>query len=616
MELSPNCTGEGVTSQRGGRTSPASAGSNVQLVPTKPGELLSQSAQYDSSEQGGEDLMMFSISPLVAQNARKTAGKEFSPKPAVKSDSSVPDLMAFSNSPMQAQIRRSIHPPPHEPSSALPISNTSGLMSHSHLNPTREMSPSTEATGGKFLRTSQPNDLTTSQWVNQFGTQPPQPQTRATQPPQPQTRATQPPQPQTRATQPPHPGNQDMLAEDLITFSISPINFSKATAKYGDEGVNEDRSSISKLQNLKTYGSAPSSEPVQLVSSHASPMKYAPLSHLTKFGQSDPQLSKPTGLQSMQSQPHAQQLAVFSSTGRHPHFGTPTSGQFPSHAATTSADQGGNKQNTRPYGMWEKFESNAPSPAITRIPQSSGKEGQTLEFQHPRPDLRLSTPPPPLPSLSQPQQSNVISQPQVHTPHSHTTLTQLGSAQKSRSLPNDGRRQGSHHVMSYAAGATSAPLVATRYNHQPQSYPSSSSGKRESSELPAGLTNRDITVPSPVGANTLNERSRNVHRPVGMQSSSNQSRLSPHSDPTYASVDECPGDNLRGLEMQETRQDGHKPPPVSISEKNATTTGMQVAWLIRYTESISKKGCTLPWSALLCQTRPWINHIVWYTLPY
>ena len=136
-----------------------------------------------------------------------------------------------------------------------------------------------------------------------------------------------------------------MLAEDLITFSISPTNFSKTRVKYG-EGVNEDRSSISKLQNLKTYGSAPSSEPVQLVSSHASPMKYAPLSHLTKSGQSDPQLSKPIGLQSMQSQPHAQQLAAFSSTGRHPHFGTPMSGQFPSHGATTSADQSGTKQNT------------------------------------------------------------------------------------------------------------------------------------------------------------------------------------------------------------------------------------------------------------------------------
>ena len=553
LALSPNCTGEGIISQRGGRTSPASAGSNVQLVPTKLGELLGQSAQYGSSAQGGEDLMMFSISPQVAQNARKTAGKDVPPKPAAKSDSSVPDLMAFSNSPMQTQIRRSIHPPPHEPSSALPISNTSGLTSQSHLNPTREMSPSTEATGGKFLTSSQPNDLTSSEWVNQF--------------------VAQPQQPQTRGTQPPHPGNQDMLAEDLITFSISPINFSKATAKYGD-GVNEDRSSISKLQNLKTYGSAPSSEPVQLVSSHASPMKYAPLSHLTKSGQSDPQLSKPTGLQLMQSQPHAQQLAAFSSTGRHPHFGTPMSGQFPSHAATTNAARGGTKQNTQPYGMWEKFESNTPSPAITRTPQSSGKEGQALEFQRPRPDLRHSTPPPPLPSLSQPQQSNVISQPQVHTPHSHTTLTQLGSAQKSRSLPRDGRRQGSPHVTSYAAGATSAPLVATRYNHQPQPYSSSSSGKRESSAPPAGLTNRDNAVPSPVGAGTLNERSHNVHRPVGMQSSSNQSRLSPHSDPTYTRVDECPGDNLRGLEMPETRQGGHKPPPVSISEKNATTTGM------------------------------------------
>ena len=551
LELSPNCTGEGVTSQRGGRTSPASAGSNVQLVPTKLDELPGQSTQYGSSAQGGEDLMMFSISPLVAQNARKTAGKDVPPKPAAKSDSSVPDLMAFNSSPVQTQIRRSIHPPPHEPSSALPISNTSGLTSQSHLNPTREMSPNTEATGGKFLRSSQPNDLTTSQWVNQFGTQPQQPHTRG--------------------TQPPHPGNQGMLAEDLITFSISPINFSKATAKYGD-GVNEDRSSISKLQNL--YRSAPSSEPVQLVSSHVSAMKYAPLSHLTKSGQSDSQPSKPIGLQSMQSQPHAQQLAAFSSTGRHPHFGTPMSGQFPSHGATTSADRSGTKQNTQPYGMWEKFESNTPSPAITRTPQSSGKEGQSLEFQRPRPDLRLSTPPPPLPSSSQPQQSNVVSQPQVHTPHSHTTLTQLGSAQKSRSLPNDGRRQGSPHVMSYTAGATSAPLVATRYNHQPQSYSSSSSGKRESSAPPAGLTNRDTTVPSPVGADRLNERSRNVHRPVGMQSSSNQSRPSPHSDPTYARVDECPGDNLKGLEMQETRQGGHKPPPVSISEKNATTTGM------------------------------------------
>ena len=124
--------------------------------------------------------MMFSISPLVAQNARKTDGKDVPPKPAAKSDSSVPDLMAFSNSPMQAHIRRSLHPPPHEPSSALPISNTSGLMSQSHLNPTCEMSPSTEATGGKFLRTLQPNDLTTLQWMNQFGTQPPHPQTRGT----------------------------------------------------------------------------------------------------------------------------------------------------------------------------------------------------------------------------------------------------------------------------------------------------------------------------------------------------------------------------------------------------------------------------------------------------
>ena len=561
MELSPNCTGEDVTSR--GRISPASdhsAGSNVQLVPTKPG----QSAQYDSSAQGREDLMMFSISPLVAQNARQTAGKDVPPKPATKSDSSVPDLMAFSNSPVQAQIRRSIHPPPHEPSSALPVSNTSGLTSHSHLNPTREMSPSTEVTGGKFLRTSKPNDLTTSEWVNQFGTQQPQPQTRG--------------------TQPPHPGNQDMLAEDLIMFSISPINFSKATAKYSNEGVNEEQSSISKQQNLKTYGSAPNSEPAQLVSSHASPMKYAPLSHLTKSDQSDPQLSKPTGLQSMQSQPHAQQLASFSSAGRHPHFGTPTSGRFPSHAATTSADRGGIKQNTRPYGMWEKFESNTPSSAVTRTPQSSEKEGQTLQFQCPRPDLRLSTPPPPLPYLSQPQQSNIISQPQMHTPHSHTTLTQLGSALKSRSLPSDGRRQGSPHVTSFTTGATSAPLVATTYNHQPQSYPSSSSGKRESSAPPAGLTKKDITVPSPVGGDTVNERGRNVHRPVGMQSSSNQSRLSPHSDPTYARVDERPGDHLRGLEMQahadttgvatETRRGGHKPPPVSISEKNAATTGM------------------------------------------
>ena len=65
-------------------------------------------------------------------------------------------------------------------------------------------------------------------------------------------------------------------------------------------------------------------------------------------------------------------------------------------------------------------------------------------------------------------------------------------------------------MISYTTGARSAPLVATRYNHQPQSYSLSSTGKRESSAPPAGLTNRDNAVPSPVGADTLIERSRIV----------------------------------------------------------------------------------------------------------
>ena len=559
MELPPNCTGEGVASQRGGRISPVSghnAGSNVQLVPTKPSELPGQSAQYGSSAaQPEEDLMMFSISPLVAQNAREAAKKDVHAKPAAKSESSAPDLMAFSST-VQAQMRRSIHPSPHQPSSALepmPISSTSGVRPYSNLNSSHEMSLSTEATRGKVLRASRPNDVTTLECVNQFETRQPQPQTRGTQPPQ--------------------PGNQDMLAEDLITFSISPINFSKATAKCSDKGAKWDQSSNSKTQNLKTYGSAPSFEPSQPTSSHASPMKYTPLSsHLSKSDQSDTRLNKPTGLLSMQSQPHAPQLAAFSSTGRHPNFGTPTSGQFPSQTATTSAGLGAVMQHARPYGMWEKFESNTPSPPITSTPPSSGKEGQTVEFQRPRPNLGLSAPPAPLPSLPQPQQSKVIYQPQMAIPHPPATLTQLGSAQKSRSLPSDGRRQGSPNVMSFTTG--SAPLVPTTYRHQSPSYPSSSSDK---ATPPADLTKEDITVPSPVGGDTLNERSRNVHRPGGIQSSSNQSHFSPHSDPTYAIVDELPGDHLRGSDTQvaiETRQAGHKPPPLSISEKSASTTGI------------------------------------------
>lgn len=243
MELPPNCTGEGVASQRGGRISPVSghnAGSNVQLVPTKPSELPGQSAQYGSSAaQPEEDLMMFSISPLVAQNAREAARKDVHAKPAAKSESSAPDLMAFSST-VQAQMRRSIHPSPHQPSSALepmPISSTSGVRPYSNLNSSHEMSLSTEATRGKILRASRPNDVTTLECVNQFETRQPHPQTRGTQPPQ--------------------PGNQDMLAEDLITFSISPINFSKVTAKCSDKGAKWDQSSNSKTQNLKTYGSAP-----------------------------------------------------------------------------------------------------------------------------------------------------------------------------------------------------------------------------------------------------------------------------------------------------------------------------------------------------------------------
>ena len=555
MELPPNCTGEGVTSQRGGRISPVSghnAGSNVQLVPTKPSELAGQSAEYGSSAaQAEEDLMMFSISPLVAQNAREAARKDVHAKPAAKSESSAPDLMAFSST-VQAQMRRSIHPSPHQPSSALepmPISSTSGVRPYTNLDSSHEMSLSTEATRGKVLRASRPNDVTTLECVNQFETRQPHPQTRGTQPPQ--------------------PGNQDMLAEDLITFSISPINFSKVTAKCSDQGVKWDQSSNSKTQNLKTYGSAPSFEPSQPTSSHASPMKYTPLSHLSKSDQSDTRLNKPTGLLSMQSQPHAPQLAAFSSTGRHPNFGTPTSGQFPSQTATTSAGLGAVMQHARPYGMWEKFESNTPSPPITSTPPSSGKEGQTVEFQRPRPDLRLSAPPAPLPSLPQPQHSKVIYQPQMAIPHPPATLTQLGSAQKSRSLPSDGRRQGSPNVMSFTTG--SAPLVPTTYRHQSPSYPSSSSDK---ATPPADLTKEDITVPSPVGGDTLNERSRNVHRPGGIQSSSNQSHFSPHSDPTYAIVDELPGDHLRGSVAVETRQAGHKPPPLSVSEKSASTTGI------------------------------------------
>ena len=570
MELSPNCTGEGVTLQRGGRISPVSghnAGSNVQLVPTKPGELPGQSAQYGSSAaQAEEDLMMFSISPLVAQNARETAGKDVHPKPAAKGDSSAPDLMAFSST-VQAQMRRSIHPSPHHPSSALermPISSTSGVRSHSSLNSSCEMSPSTEATRGKVLRASQPN--ATSECVNQFQTWQPQPQTGGTQPPQ--------------------PANQDMLAEDLIAFSISPVNLSKATAKYSNEGVKWDQSSNSKPQNLKTYGSAPSSEPSQPTLSHVSPMNYTPLSHLSKSDQSDTRLSKPTGLQSMQSQPHAPQLAAFSSTGRYPNFVTPTSKQFPSQTATTRAGLGAVMQHTRPYGMWEKFESNTPSPAITSTPQSSGKERQTVEFQRPRPDLRLSAPSAPLPSLLQPQPSKVIYQPQMTTPHPHATLAQLGSAQKSQSLPSDRRKQGSPNMMSFTTGAASGPLVLTTYHHKSQPYTSSLSDKRESSAPPLDLTMEDITVSSPVGGGTLNERSHNVHRPGGIQLSSNRSHFSPHLDPTYAIVDELPGN---GSEIQahadtagvaiDTRQAGHKPPPLSISETNAATTGMSVAWL-------------------------------------
>jgi len=176
--------------------------------------------------------MMFSVTPQAAQNAREAVRRQVSPQPdPEKADNKSNDLMPLSVSPVPS---RSTVQPSREAREQENFSNVGGPL------------PRGQPIAG--TRTSQQKEGTQQNLSRQ---------NNLSSPPVGSKKLAHESEKQFESQALP-PGNQEMLAKDLIEFSISPLNFSKVSAKYGEA---ESQGQPLKQQNFQTYGLAPSSDP-------------------------------------------------------------------------------------------------------------------------------------------------------------------------------------------------------------------------------------------------------------------------------------------------------------------------------------------------------------------
>ena len=549
--LPPQLPGKAGAVQGGGRV-PSSGGPGAVggggLAVNRPSTQPGQSARGNGSTRS-EDLMMFSVTPQAAQNAREAMRRQVSPQPAPeKADNKSAALMATSVPPVQS---KNTARPPYQVREQVILSNVGVQLLPGQPIPGDGASPHK---GSAKRNLSQQNDVSTSEGsrtvsrerVNQF------------------------------VSQDVPADNRELLAEDLIEFSISPVAFSKVSTKYGEGGR---QGQPLKQQNYKTFGSGPSSEPSRTPAG-VPPMKYSPLAHLAK---SDlPPQVQPISIQSTASQPRPQQQPGSSSgsypypsahvspppSERFPAHPTTTLNQFPSYPMTTSTGAGEIAQRPRPYGNWEHFEGGTTSASKSRTSQVPARERELSDF-------RRSAPPQPLSSPSEPQRSRLVSPPPTHT-HQRTVSPPTGSdppyttptrTQKSQTMPSVPHQRSRPHTTP-ASGHVSPPLVATGYSqHLP---PSASSRGGQGFKSPVNVTRRGLTTSSPVSREPL-PGTHNVHqyRPKRQPSPTTGTdrkypRLYP--DPFYSTADQVPssqgemeGSDRLHPNASVARQTGHTP---------------------------------------------------------
>lgn len=562
--LSPQLSGKSATVQRGGQMSSAGGRGTVGsdgLAFNRPSYQPGQSDRGDSLTRS-EDLMMFSVIPQAAQNAREAVRRQVSPQPVPeKADSKSDDLMPLSVSPVPS---RSTVQPSREAREQENFSNVGGPLPRgqpivgtrtsqqkegTQQNLSRQNNLSLPSVGSKKLAHERENRFESQALPS---------------------------------------GNQEMLAKDLIEFSISPLNFSKVSAKYGEA---ESQGQPLKQQNFQTYGLAPSSEPSRTPAS-VSPMKYSPLVHLAK---SDlPPQVQPISMQSTSSQPRPQQQSG-SPSGRYPyldsHSSPPPSEHFQTllptalnQSPSTSTGAGEIAPRPRPYGNWEHFEN-----GTTSSPRTSQVSTREREFHHHGSGCRHSAPPQLLSSSLEPQRSKFMSPPQTH-PHHHTVSPPVRNnppnavsdkAQKSQTLSSVLHQ---HHRprTTPTSGHVSPSIVATGYGRH-HSLPADSRNE------PINLAGRGLTTSPPIGQNPLPvKEAHNIHqdssksRPLPTAGTDRKyPRLYP--DPFYSTPDEVLPSQVETkmldpsrLDAGSARQTGHKPPQFSTPEsdrKQAATTG-------------------------------------------